>query len=442
MTNKGTNSGFNFEKSKDPYRSYRGEVKSNHSYGYRSEFDYGSSYNYPKKASVEDSVKNLVKIGKEVPDLGLLNQLVSNQSPSQSKELSSFIEWIIEYVYRNIPGVEIDIDNTGNLFMIKGKSEYYPCIVAHTDTNQSLHDSVVLMQLNEVLFGWDGLNSCQVGAGFDDKVGILIALQCLKKFDVLKVFLPINEEVGYIGSSRVDMKWFNDVSYCIQPDRNSYKTDFITYTNGVDVCSKEFIEACRPMMNKYNYSEAQGIGTDIGELKSRGLKCSAVNVSCGYFKEHTDQEVCSIVALHNCLNFVTDLITTLGIEHFEHIYKENHYDPYGSKLDYYAHKKNEQNYKDHDDDYEDVWGYYHEDYYGRQNKEPEEYISDYVWDSSNLILTADDLVYLDNEFCPTCQECIHETQVDTYRCYHCHADYWKIDKNGNSNKGDKANKRR
>lgn len=432
---------------------WSGNWNSNNKYGgtggyYSNNYGYGSNHSY-KKPSVAEALKGIVKVGEEVPDLGLLTQLVENQSPSRSEHLSCFIEWLIDYVHHNVPNAILDIDKVGNLYITKGSSEFYPCIVAHTDTNQDLHEEVTLFHVEDILFGWDKSNSKQVGPGFDDKVGILIAFQCLKKFDVLKVFLPIDEEVGYIGSGRADLSWFDDVSYCIQPDRNSYKTDFITHTNGVDVCSKEFTNACKPVMHKYNYSEASGIGTDIGELKSRGLECSAINVSCGYFKEHSDQEVCSVVALHNCLNFVTDLINHLGTQRFEHVVKSKYFDNW-----FESDRAKSIFDEDKAQEYEDIWGHYSEDFYdefsGKEHKQTEKdngFLSDYVWDSSNCLLIAEDFEALEAGYCPGCYELLGldydlETKEETYHCEHCTAEYWKINKNGNNNKGYKANKRR
>ena len=64
-------------------------------------------------------------------------------------------------------------------------------------------------------------------------------------------------------------------------------------------------------MDKYNYSEGVGTFTDIGILADE-LLISGVNVSCGYYNEHTFKEICNISELNNCLNFIYDIIVSLN----------------------------------------------------------------------------------------------------------------------------------
>jgi hypothetical protein len=322
-------------------------------------------------------VTNHVKIGKISPNIDLLKILISYQSPSFSDQLDEFIYWLIGYVSDNYSDCIIETDDIGNIYITKGSSEIFPCIVAHTDINQQYHPKVCLKEHDDILFGWDYANHCQVGPGFDDKIGILIALQALEHFDNLKVFFPINEEVGYVGSRNACMEWFNDVGYCIQPDRNSYNNDFITYTNGVDVCSEEFVNVCSYLLTKYSYKTNKGLGTDIGELKIDGLDCSAVNISCGYFNEHSNKEVCSISALHNCLNLIIEMISYLGETKFEH--KVEFEDTYIDNC----------NYGKWDDWEENVW------------KSTKPKISK-IWKSDTYALSKHDEKYLNDLQCPIC----------------------------------------
>lgn len=66
----------------------------------------------------------------------------------------------------------------------------------------------------------------------------------------------------------------------IQCDRRSYTTDFINYTNGREVCSKEFTDAISEEMKTFGYSVNRGVATDIGGLKaSPKVDCIASNLS-------------------------------------------------------------------------------------------------------------------------------------------------------------------
>lgn len=374
--------------------------------------------NYQKQQQIRQDV---LTIGSVLPDLDLLKVLVEKQSPSKTTEEAAFIQWLSAYCSKK--GYEVTKDSHRNIYVTKGFSSAFPCIVAHTDTNQDLHSSLELVRIGDILMGWNKLKGTQCGAGFDDKVGILIALQCLEIFENIKAFFPALEEVGYIGSSKANMKFFDDVGYCFQPDRNSRKNDICSYTNGTDTASKEFISTLAHVMLNYDYKEAQGVGTDIGELKWNGLKCSAVNVSCGYFREHYDEEVCSVSLLHNCLNFIVDSIQYLGETKFNH--EVNTRKAKGQKGGYYGGWEY------------DAWEY---------DKKPVEVTKEvwYVFLKGSLIkATEKELQYLEYKHCP---ECISELEVLTWndaqdvvewKCPQCKIKYVNAYVSDKSDKADK-----
>jgi putative aminopeptidase FrvX len=119
------------------------------------------------------------------------------------------------------------------------------------------------------------------------------------------------EEVGFLGvdAAADNLDFFYDVSYFIQADRHG-SSDLITYTNGIYSASDEWLQEITPIMAKYKYSEEYGIGTDVGVLSER-LQLSGVNVSCGYYREHTDDEYTIISELQNCLNFIEEIIKSV-----------------------------------------------------------------------------------------------------------------------------------
>ena len=102
------------------------------------------------------------------------------------------IEFLLEFAKsRNI---DAQIDDVGNVYMSKGqvsKGDFYPCVVAHTDTvheaqihwvkyNRSLEVLVNEVDGNHIL-------SCDcVGIGADDKAGILICLTIIENLPVVK----------------------------------------------------------------------------------------------------------------------------------------------------------------------------------------------------------------------------------------------------------------
>ncbi len=236
----------------------------------------------------------------------LLKELYKIYSPSGGEK--RLRRYIVSYVKRNIPEATYSIDRSGNLFITKGVSESYPCIVAHLDQVQEVHSKdFKAIETNDIIFGYSAKNRRQEGLGADDKNGIWIALKCLERCEVLKVALFVQEEVGCVGSSRANLDFFDDCRFVIGCDRKGH-SDLITNISWTNLCSDEFIHDIDPM--RFGYQERDGFITDVGELKGRGLAISCINLSCGYYEPHTDYEFTVKADILNCLNFVEHIIET------------------------------------------------------------------------------------------------------------------------------------
>jgi hypothetical protein len=233
----------------------------------------------------------------------LLKQLYAIHSPSgNEKKMRKFVK---KYAYKC--GIEkLFQDEYGNIFITKGVSDTYPCVAAHLDQVQDDHSKdFVCIEGHGVIFGYSAKSHQQQGLGADDKNGILICLECLKRFDVIKVAFFVGEETGCKGSSQCDLSFFKDCRFIIEPDRRG-SSDLITSMFCGDVCSGDFIDAINA--DKFGYSETQGSITDVGELVKRGVGISCLNLSCGYYEAHTDTEFTVIEELENCLSFVCEII--------------------------------------------------------------------------------------------------------------------------------------
>ena len=66
------------------------------------------------------------------------------------------------------------------------------------------------------------------------------------------------------------------------------------------------MEAIEP--EKWGYMEENGLMTDILTLKEKGLEVSCLNVSCGYYNAHTDEEITVKKDLMKSLLFVEHII--------------------------------------------------------------------------------------------------------------------------------------
>lgn len=235
----------------------------------------------------------------------LLFQLYAIHSPSGSeKKMRRFIR---KYITENCGDVTMVTDNFGNLLCTKGESDTYPCLASHMDQVQKSHSKdFQCVEGDDVVFGYSAKSREQQGLGADDKNGIYICLECLKSFDVLKVAFFVEEEVGCGGSGDVDMKFFKDCRFIIQPDRRGGH-DLITSMFCGDVCSEKFIKAIGA--ENFGYKENSGTVTDVGELVERGVGISCLNLSCGYYEAHSDQEFTVLSELQNCLDFVMHIVS-------------------------------------------------------------------------------------------------------------------------------------
>ena len=283
--------------------------------------------------------------------LGLLKKLAKIQS--YSGEEDAMIDFIKKVI--NKLGVNYKVDSAGNILITKGvlcEGEYYPCIVAHMDTvfkKNPLYELEVVEELDGsiILRGleYDKDAVYYAGTGFDDKNGIWIALRLLKELPKVKILFTVQEEIGAIGASKVDMKFFDDVAYVLEGDRRG-NSDVITSIFD-DICSIEFIKKISPVMVQYGYSENFGMLTDISSLKENGLAVSCINFSVGYYEPHTDKEYCIFEDLVKAYDFAKECINILGYERQDHIqpkipyYKNDHYNYFED--DYYDYEWNKGN---------------------------------------------------------------------------------------------------
>lgn len=236
-------------------------------------------------------------------DWRLLKKLYSIHSPSGKED--KMIAFLVSYL-KSLPGVKLGKDSYGNLYAWKGETDTYPCLVAHLDQVQRNHPrDFRSIETRDIIFGFSGKEHYFCGLGADDKNGIIICLEAIKKYDCMKVVFFREEETGCHGSSRAEMKFFDDCRYVIQCDRRG-NSDLITNIGCSDLCSEKFIQDIDP--EKWGYKEETGMMTDVEALKERDLSVSAINMSCGYYNPHTDEEITVKRDLEKCWKFVQHII--------------------------------------------------------------------------------------------------------------------------------------
>lgn len=203
------------------------------------------------------------------------------------------------------------IDAAGNIIVTKGEAKTYPCVTAHMDT---VHDFVNNFKIykdtdnEDVLFAMDG--KIRVGIGGDDKCGILACLYLLKMIPQIKIVFFSREECGCKGSTKINKEFFADCRYLIELDRRGNK-DFIQTYWGNKTISHEFSSEIGLIKKKYKYKNCIGSVTDVMKLWNNKVGISCVNLSCGYYKPHTNCEYISIGDLWHSIKFTEEVINNM-----------------------------------------------------------------------------------------------------------------------------------
>lgn len=214
-----------------------------------------------------------------------------------------------KFIIEELKKMEIPFrqDRYGNIYTVKGNRESYPCVVAHMDEvhRRKTGSYAAHLVADSMIVGYDHKRKRMTGIGADDKNGIWICLKCLEDCKMVKCAFFVQEELGCIGSSHADMSFFSDCRFVIQCDRKG-NGDMVTQINGMKLCSNEFISAID--FRKYGYKPAQGLNTDVAALKRNGLEVSCINLSCGYYEPHTDNEYTVVADLCKCYRFVRHII--------------------------------------------------------------------------------------------------------------------------------------
>ena len=262
-------------------------------------------------------------------NMQLLRRLYNIYSPSGKEE--KMVKFLCSYI-RQLPGnISMSKDKFGNLYVVKGESESYPCLVSHIDQVSHCNHSkdFKAIETREIIFGYSPKNRRFENLGADDKNGVFICLECLKKHDAIKVVFFREEETGCRGSSEAMMSFFDDIRFVIQPDRKG-NSDLITNISYSELCSEKFLEEVEP--EKWGYREENGLMTDVLTLKENGLGVSCINVSCGYYNPHTDEEVTVKKDLMKSLSFIEHIIEDCT-DVYPHILDYGYWGRYDNELE-------------------------------------------------------------------------------------------------------------
>ena len=238
--------------------------------------------------------------------------------PTKTWQEEDLVQYIIETTH---DFDSFEIDDTGNIYITKGKVDYYPCFVAHLD---SVHDKVDMVvkeeiqpnaqgELKKALKAYEKISGEPTGIGGDDKAGVFICLELLREMDNCKIFLPVAEETGCHGSKNADPEFFKDVGYAIQFD--STENDTMSYTlMGVPLYEEEgeFISEVKNVILEHGLTKWRHHPyTDTMMLKKK-FDFSCLNFAAGYYNYHTIDEYVVIEDVSNTLTLAKKVVSILG----------------------------------------------------------------------------------------------------------------------------------
>lgn len=196
----------------------------------------------------------------------------------------------------------MDYDQWGNVYVNFSKdTKGTPIVVAHTDN--VLHGArVPVMSLDgKRIFGGNG-----VGIGFDDKAGIICAIEIWKRMHKkgVRFIFTADEEVGGLGASHVPAEKIQDAAYIVEMDRRG-GNDVIDVSGYTRLCNKEFLEIWETL----GFKSATGTFTDLNELKEKAPEVNMVNISCGYYNPHTNGEYLEIEEFEYNVDRIFEMIS-------------------------------------------------------------------------------------------------------------------------------------
>ena len=206
-------------------------------------------------------------------------------------------------------------------------------LVSHLDTVHKELPKTIVYDKNL------GTISSPQGIGGDDRSGVYMILEIIKKFNCSVLFCE-DEEIGGIGAGKFtksNLASELDFNYIIEFDRAN-ANDAVFYS-----CANDEFEE---FITRDFYKTAYGTYSDICEV-APALGCAAVNLSCGYYKAHTTSEYVVLSEMENSIKAACDILArTTENDKFEYVESEYGYDNFGGYYsqtyidmgDYYSQK--------------------------------------------------------------------------------------------------------
>lgn len=227
------------------------------------------------------------------------------------------------YVYEYLEKVGYkEIYNTDQYVYAEG--EIPVLLIAHLDTvHKTLPDTILFDKKQQMLWSPQGI-------GGDDRCGVYAILKILQNFKPYVLF-PTDEEIGGIGTTAFVQDFDSiPVNFMIEIDRRGAGQS-VYYQ-----CGNEIFKS---LINSLGFEENYGSFSDISIL-SPAFDIASVNLSAGYYNEHTKQEY---IKLNDLRYTITRIEAILRAMQDEENQKDLKFD-YQEKIRFYNYQYDDYSY--------------------------------------------------------------------------------------------------
>jgi tripeptide aminopeptidase len=255
-------------------------------------------------------------------DLKLLKEVLS--VPTYTYEEERMVQFLCEWLSNN--KIPYYVDSYMNVYATKGivsEGEYFPCVIAHTDTVHkidtiNIREEQLQNSQREIKLALKAYNDKgqPTGIGGDDKCGVFACMKLLQELPSVKAAFFVSEETGCHGSRNSDPEFFQNVGYVIQFD--APENWMISESCSGQVLfdrDSEFFEKANVVltesMNNHDMEYMRHPYTDVYALtKKYGIQ--SINFSIGYYNYHTANEYVVVEDVMNGIEIGKKMIELMG----------------------------------------------------------------------------------------------------------------------------------
>ncbi|MFJ8260344.1 M20/M25/M40 family metallo-hydrolase [Rummeliibacillus sp. NPDC094406] len=200
-------------------------------------------------------------------------------------------------------------DNYGNIIAQVSYGQGPTILLnAHLDTVDEFSPNRIIIKNDSIWSSSEGI------LGADDRAGICAILATVKKAEksgfkgTLKIIFTVEEEIGLIGARAVNdfFLWDTDIAFVV--DRRG-TGDLVTSCYGMQFCTEHFARRIHRNANERhpgNWQIVQGGSSDTRIWASQGI--NSINISAGYFNEHTEMESLDVEANYRSYELLIHLL--------------------------------------------------------------------------------------------------------------------------------------